>query len=77
MSFASEVEGATNGLRFETRQEATEYGNDLWDRWLGCPTHPEPIESTDPVSHVWKEGKLRRIEQDPDEGRTPARSVQL
>jgi hypothetical protein len=28
-----------NDLRFDTKEEAEEYGNDLWRRWLSCKTY--------------------------------------
>ena len=77
MSWKAVTEGASNALRFATEQEAIEYGSDLWSLWMGCPSHPEPAESDDPVSHVWEDGKLRGIDQLPESGRVPPRRVQL
>lgn len=78
MSWKAEVEGAANGLRFATEREATEYGNDLWRRWLGCPEHPVSVECDDPITHTWNDtavNKLGNIKT--GDSHTPADRVQL
>lgn len=56
---------ASNALRFATEAEAKAYGDNLFMRWLGATDH-RVAPSDDPVSHVWRDGKLIKKEDDHD-----------
>lgn len=63
MSFKPEVRTGNdpkfygNALRFATREEAQANVENLANRWLAV-TETRVVESTDPVSHAWVDGKL-------------------
>ena len=54
MSYKTEVfvdsNWCSNGLRFATEAEATEYGKELLSRWF-APSDSRAAPSDDPVSH--------------------------
>lgn len=43
---------AFNALRFASKDEAQNYGEDLFARWIACKRF-EVVESSDPVTHVF------------------------
>jgi hypothetical protein len=51
-----------NALRFATRPEADEYVQDLMWRWTAV-TGWRSVESEDPVTHAWRDGKAAPIKQ--------------
>lgn len=63
MSFKPEVRTGTdptfygNALRFATREEAEANVRALEQRWLAV-TETRVVESDDPVTHAWVDGKL-------------------
>jgi hypothetical protein len=70
MSYIPQIKGVGesawtgNGLRFATADEALAYAADLQGRWMGCQSgaaNRNAGESTDPVSHVWIDGRLVTI----------------
>jgi hypothetical protein len=54
-----------NAVRFATRTEADWYGSDLSSRWTQAE-HYKVGKSTDPVNYRIDDGKLVRIEENPD-----------
>lgn len=48
----AEGEWVSNGLCFETEQEANDYGVDLLSRWF-VPDDHRAIQSDDPVNYRW------------------------
>jgi len=63
MSWKFEVHGCgdpeghftSNSLRFETREEAQTYGDDLGMRWMGFD-ESRVVESDEPVTHIMVRG---------------------
>jgi hypothetical protein len=51
-----------NGLRFATEAEAQAYGRDLYSRWT-LVTAVRAVESEDPVTQAWIEGRLVWLEK--------------
>jgi len=49
-----------NALRFETEEEASAYGRDLFSRWMMLESF-EVESSDDPVNYARVDGKLARI----------------
>jgi hypothetical protein len=71
MSYVPEIKGIGadrwigNGLRFATAEEALAYATDLQGRWMGCKAGADNRragESTDPVSHVWRDGRAEAVQ---------------
>lgn len=52
---SNDVQGATNGLRFATKEEADAYATNLFMRWTALDRW-ESTETTDPVTHTWTPG---------------------
>jgi len=67
VSFAGEVIADSsgvfvgNGCRFETREEAEAYVQDLRSRWL-LVTATQTVESDEPVNYRFVEGRVRSTE---------------
>jgi hypothetical protein len=70
-SFIPQIKGigedkwSGNGLRFATADEALAYATDLQSRWMGCKGGAENRnagESSDPVSHVWRNGRAEAVQ---------------
>lgn len=53
----NDVNGASNALRFETREEAEGYAVDLFSRWMALDRW-EVAECDDPLNYRWN---ARRI----------------
>jgi hypothetical protein len=49
-----------NGLTFATKDEAQQYVYDLGTRWTSVQ-ETRVIESSEPASHLWLNGKLMRL----------------
>ena len=43
--------GASNALRFATREEGERYGAELYSRWMALETY-EVVESDEPVNYA-------------------------
>jgi hypothetical protein len=53
----------SNALRFATEQEARENAHELMGRWMAVVDY-RAVESEDPVTHRWVDGKLEEINAD-------------
>ena len=51
---------ASNALRFETKQEAVDYGHELMSRWLAC-VDTRPATCDEPVNYRFVDGKAERL----------------
>ena len=68
MSYKVEVHGVndpadhyvSNLLRFETKEEANDYGWDLYCRWSGMDAY-RVVPSDDPVTHTFEDGHTMTI----------------
>lgn len=58
---AGDTEWVTNALRFETEEEAEEYGRDLFSRWIAVK-ETKVLSSDDPINYKVIDGKAVRIE---------------
>lgn len=57
----SSGEWTGNGLRFETKEEATANVRDLYSRWT-LVSDTRVVESDDPVNYRWTDHGLVKIE---------------
>jgi hypothetical protein len=54
-----------NALAFATKEEAQQNAEDLMMRWWNVVDY-RAVESEDPITHVWADGKLALIKEEKD-----------